>query len=1011
MEPNRELVIDPRTPADLRRQIARLAASYTPEWNFDPDDPDVGSTLALIFANQMGENLKRLNQVLGKYHTEFVNMLNLSLLPAYPASGMAVIDLIRDTVPGIDLPHGTKLVGQTGGPDGEPVIFETVSDVYITNSRLTDILSVSGTFGKIIPILGGPRQVELVPARPAPAGQEEPAPEFPPVSLFDYSAPGVERSALLIYHKSVFRTPPGVRVAVRPVNAAGGSEAARLADPERCRWSYYDGETLVPFRSVRAEDGVLLLERGEEAQGELNLDGESYGLICAEALGPVDRAVELSALQLASACGEVPPSFVSHNGQDLDGARFMPFGDTASLFDECYIGHDRIFCQQGALVTLRFTLSFQEKLVTFTPQQEADELKIIKRKPRTVPFETARTVVDQVGLEYFNGLGWKRLTCTRDWSALFDGEHPGQIALSFRCPEDWRPVGIGAYEERCLRLRVTRADNCYLQPCLHNMPVMEHLTVSYTFDGLWKLPHRLRAVCGTRTEELTPLVLEGKPFTAFRPLPYTGNACCLGFDRKLEGAPVSVLFDVEESVHFQSAPISYEYSTLSGWKPLKVLDGTGGMSGVGTVVFMPPSDFARMEVEGVSRYWLRLVDADGVFDDPGLYHPRVRSIRPNAVAIRNRETLEEESFYISAATPNMTFPIAAENILSAEVFVNETGRLSQSAMRRLLRERPEDVRVEYDFLGGISSFFLRWTEVDNFDASQPADRHYVIDRMNNAIVFGDGVHVMIPPARTGVAFTLRAVCCKGARANLPAGAVNALLSNILYVDRVENPIATFAGSSIESVESAHLRGASLYSGRGRLVSELDFVREVRAFSTSIEKVKCAAGVDLDGAPAPGTVTIAVMTRDYADGGYSWASIRDRLRERLLARCEATLSAGRLLLAEPVYAEISVDVWAQADDAARAFDVQNLIRDSIDAFLDPLGRNGGAGWDIGEVPTEGQVRLMLRSLRLPGRITRFIATARYTDRAGVHETSLDGLERRPFVIGVGGHHHIYIELPQ
>lgn len=1010
MEPNREFIIDPRTPADLRREIARLAASYTPEWNFDPDDPDVGAAIALIFANQMGENLKRLNQVLGKYHTEFVNMLNVSLLPAYPASGMAVVELIRDTVPGIDLPHGTKLVGQTGGADSEPIIFETVSDVYITNSRLTDILSISGTFGKIIPILGGPQRPELTPGRPAPAPEEAaPGPEFPPVSLFDYSAPGVERSALLIYHKSVFRTPAGVRVAVRPLGAPG--EAARLADPGRFRWSYYDGQDLVPFPAVSVEDGAVLLDRGEGEQQDVELDGEPYGLICAEALGPVDRAVELTSLQLSSSCGETPPTFVSHNDRDLDGARFMPFGESASLFDECYIGQDQIFCQQGALVTLRFTLSFQEKLVTFTPQQEADELKIIKRKPRAVPFETARTVVDQVSLEYFNGLGWKRLPCLQDWSSLFDGEHPGPVALSFRCPDDWRPVGVGAYEERCLRLRVIRADNCYLQPCLHNMPVMEHLTVSYVFDGMWKLPHRLRAVHGVQTEDLTRSVLDGKPFAAFRPLPYAGNTCCLGFDRKLEGAPVSILFDVEENARFQSAPLTFEYSSLSGWKPLKVLDGTDNMSAVGTLVFMPPSDLSRMEVAGLSRYWLRIVDADGVFDDPALYHPQIRSIRPNAVAIRNMETMEEESFYINTATPNMTFPISAENILSTEVFVNEKGRLSQPMMRQLLRERPEDVRVEYDFLGGISSFFLRWTEVDNFDRSQPTDRHYVIDRMNNAIVFGDGVHVMIPPAQTGVAFTLRAVCCKGARANLPAGAVDSLFGNILYVDRVENPIATFAGSDIESVESAHRRGANIYSGRGRLVSQLDFVREVRAFSTSIEKVKCAAGVDLDGRPAPGAVTVAVMMRDYADGGYSWASIRDRLRERLLSRCEATLSAGALILAEPVYTEITVDVWAQADDAARAFDVQNLIRDSIDAFLDPLGRNGRGGWEIGELPTENQLRLMLRSLRLPGRITRFIATARYTDRTGVHETSLDGLERKPFVIGVGGQHHIYIELPQ
>ena len=92
-------------------------------------------------------------------------------------------------------------------------------------------------------------------------------------------------------------------------------------------------------------------------------------------------------------------------------------------------------------------------------------------------------------------------------------------------------------------------------------------------------------------------------------------------------------------------------------------------------------------------------------------------------------------------------------------------------MRAMLEEHPDDVRVEYDFLGEITEFYVRWTEVDNFDHSSPGDRHYTLDRMNNVLRFGDGVSVMIPPAQPGPAFTVQAVCCDGSAGNLAAGRV------------------------------------------------------------------------------------------------------------------------------------------------------------------------------------------------------------------------------------------------
>ncbi|MEG1107971.1 MAG: hypothetical protein RSE97_03755, partial [Oscillospiraceae bacterium] len=90
MKAEDELILDPRDAKQLRERISELAAAYTPEWRFDTENPDVGTTLALIFTNQMADNIRRMNRLPQKYHTEFENILGVSLLPAYPASGIVV---------------------------------------------------------------------------------------------------------------------------------------------------------------------------------------------------------------------------------------------------------------------------------------------------------------------------------------------------------------------------------------------------------------------------------------------------------------------------------------------------------------------------------------------------------------------------------------------------------------------------------------------------------------------------------------------------------------------------------------------------------------------------------------------------------------------------------------------------------------------------------------------------------------------------------------------------------
>ena len=375
----KELKLDSRTQEDLCRRVEELAASYTPEWRFDRRDPDIGSALALIFTGQMAENIRRMNRLPEKYHTEFVNLLGLNLKPPYPASGVVVVDLLRGTVPGIALPRGSRLKADSS--NGSAILFETVGDVYITNARVTDVLSMSGTKGRIHVMAGGLKPAQFVPAsieeQPVEAALEEASgPQF---GLFDYEEPGIERNAMLLYHRNVFGAQAGIPVRIYLAAPEGKSLAKELTDPELWRWSYYTGSGLEPFSGIEVQDECIVLRRDGDS-APITIDGSPYHMICLEALAPISKSVTVQDIRLASEKEPTPPQLILHNGEELEAQLCMPLGETASVFEECYICDDQVFAQKDATVTLGFELSNQKKLVKLTAQQEIEELKIIKRK-------------------------------------------------------------------------------------------------------------------------------------------------------------------------------------------------------------------------------------------------------------------------------------------------------------------------------------------------------------------------------------------------------------------------------------------------------------------------------------------------------------------------------------------------------------------------------------------------------------------------------------------------------
>ena len=224
------------------------------------------------------------------------------------------MDLIQGSIPGVM--YGRYEADWAGKPGRRPSdSLETVSDVYVTNSRLTDVFSVSGAFGKLIPALGCRARQNLTQEETAArtelpeelAEELEAAEPLVPaeISLFDFSGEGVQRWALVLTHDTLFRVQENVDLCIRLRTPDGESLAERFADPERFRWSYQVDGVFYPFSHVGAVDGALLLRRDVRPSGSSSGNRERevlYRHLCGS-LQPITETITLGELSVPPAAG------------------------------------------------------------------------------------------------------------------------------------------------------------------------------------------------------------------------------------------------------------------------------------------------------------------------------------------------------------------------------------------------------------------------------------------------------------------------------------------------------------------------------------------------------------------------------------------------------------------------------------------------------------------------------------------------------------------------------------
>ncbi|MGF7031706.1 hypothetical protein J2T17_002620 [Paenibacillus mucilaginosus] len=971
-------VIDRRDLVQIISRMREMVPAYTPEWHFNPDDPDAGTVLFLLFADMLQSNIKRLNRVPQKQFTAFLNMLGISLQPALPAAGYAVFELAAGTLTTVPLPAGTPVSGLAA--DGAELAFETTEPVRLTPASVVDLYHASRIPDRIVS-MGGPFRGAQTGERPT------------PVRLFDMNiGTNLQEHALYLAHEEVLAIRSAALIEVQLDHSQERFRlrgmAAALSDPVTFTWSYWSGGKWVSFDQVSAAEGGVRLHKRSGLPIEetvvggrcsrwirciLNGDRELQHLASSIPFGMLPEPIVLDGIRIRSShepqsgAPGFPPDRLYWNDVEIDAEQGgFVFGRTPPPYSVFYIASREAFTKKGAVVRLSFR---QVPVRTEPPSMPAPPIqwKLVMKSSDfpPPPPEPQELYVERVLWEYWNGSGWSRLFKDSEGESIFRTREETYTTLEFVCPSDLEETLVNAQANYWIRARVLSSDHQYPVLPTYVSPLVDRLGLTYEYrEGAVPVQGCLSM---NNAEVLDHLPQAGEPWSTFQPfvpLGVPGPCVYFGFDTAPVQGPLRMLLtfqpqlDTEESL----PPIEWEYSSSSirggEWKKLNAVDETEGFRRTGTLQFTGPSDHTAVSCFGRTRYWIRAVlRYDRRVDGQEFGStPVLLGLYMNAVRIHQQESREHEiperlsrdvQDWVEKSGPK--YRLGSLPVLQENVWVDETGTVPEEELSRLKSGDPASVQIQQDSSGRLHRVWIRWERVPDLRDSAEGERHYMLDPHTGVLTFGNGVHGRRLPHEGPEILKVSYKTGGGAKGNVDAYRINKLKRSIAFVSGVFNPEPAGGGGDSETVEEAMLRGPQLLKHRQRAVSPGDFEWLAREACPEIVRVKCLPNTDAGMQPAPGQVTLIVLTRGALQDAGRFPEYRRRIESYLMQRAPAPLAAaGRIRAVPPVFLAVSVTAELTVRDPADLLHTEEQAALELERFLDPVhGSPDGAGWGFGE----------------------------------------------------------------
>lgn len=1018
MQPPR---IDHRTLKELTDRMKDMVPHYTPEWRFSPQDPDPGTALFYLFADMFLGNVERLNRVPMKNKIAFLNLLDVSQLNSRPSTGHVTFTLSEGTPQPVLIPKGTEL--QANASDGGPPIkFETEGTLLVTPAKLTETVLASRKQDRVLRLNREPDA---------------------PILLFDFAqGENLQDHCLYVGHQELFYVKEAAEIEVSLFHSEARylerTYGERLADRHLVEWAYATEEGWHEFDEVRASGNRLILKkgrRGEIAEREVNgcsnrwircrVRPQMLPEVCTE-----QRPLEIDGLQVkthyldANHAGGIAPDLLFFNDIQVDAEGCYPFGELFAPYALFYLANHEVFSKKEALITLTFRLKHEQHRLMPEEEQEIQWKMIMKESDFPKKPKVYEASIVQVLWEYWNGKSWVRLLQDAEAEAVFHRPAAESVAktIRFRCPPDLAETYVNGHSDYWIRARVLHAENLFTNNPVYLSPWIENLQLQYRYD-----PDQSFSIenCLTdnnlewadRTEALT-----GKPqlFAPFTHLEGQHPAFYMGFDAPPTKGPLGIYFQIGgQKLATDELPIiEWEYlrRTSAGmeWAGLKVVDETLGFTRSGVVQFAGPSDFVQGRLFERDLYWIRAVNRDDRFDcaDADLPRPLVKGIYPNTVRVMQQESIVRETPRRRRISDTAEeFLLDEPPVFSEEVWVEETGRLTDNELEQLLAAGRYRTDIYRDAGGKIIKLLVLWQAVEHFDQSGPDDRHYIIDRSTGVFRFGNGKQGKVPPDNGPEAVTVNYKKIVGKRGNVPAGQINTLPKSIAYVQGVYNPEPTGGGSDIEPLQTALERGPQQIRHRDRAVSAADYEWLARQAYPDIAKVRCLPNFNAKMQRENGCVTLAILPRGGAAGIQAFPTLKRDVEAYLMERSANTIARpGQISVIEPAYLQISIVAQLVVDAMDFIVPAEMEAVERLKRFLNPYsGNHDGKGWDIGQGIHASVFYGLLKGIAGVNYVKKLSMTVLKHEDGRVDEILLEDALRTPHGIVVSGQHQILVDL--
>jgi hypothetical protein len=946
--------LDGRNAKAVAAELDAIRPGFTPEWH--PRTGGPGGALVGVLARYAELVIKQLDQVPGKAFLAFLGTLGVNLLPPRAARAPLVFQVAADSPVDPPLPQDSEVavsspppLPTTTAPSSqtapEPIVFSTTEAIALTRANLAAVQS-----------------------RVAAADQwaDHTASLSTGFRFFD-GLEGIPHH-LYLAHDTLFKLSGNAEVTLEispgQVSTPGGggqpqTPSATTGPP--LAWEYLSQDGWISF------DPVEDLADGLAAAGEVKLykrcgpdvaSGDVAGTtsywIRARVTGPLSLTGgdegHLPVLQairgrVSAIYTGLPLDAASTDGLRLDTSKdFLPFGAQPSLATTFLLACDEAFSRPDTKIGI---------YLQFTTPGEA------KHNPLLT-------------WEYSTGANWQPVADLADTTDNFTAAPPNdQPAVFFIRPPDWQQASIGGDTHFWLRARIASGDyggptvytiqGTTVQPtCQPVPPIVKTISVSYDYQTGPFVPDHCLALNGFAFQDVTESNRWGRqPFQPFQPLDERLPAIHLGFDRPLPVGLVSIYTATPATGQAEAPPLlpslTWEYLSTEGWSQLEVVDETAGFQTSGMLQFIGPPDAATEAGAAGPLYWVRAQFTEGVTPDT----LAVDALYLNAVWATQHRSVFGEVLGRSDGSAHLNLQLQHPPVLAGQrIEVQEwhgTGREWQSLFPDVA---PADKRLERDSRGRVTAVWITWAERPQLLSSTPHDRHYVLERTQGLVQFGDGTAGMIPPPGTIVAANYD--YGGGPAGNAAAGSITSLHSPVPFVQAVTNPVAAAGGADAEAISRTAARGAQLLRSRGRALSAADYETLAMEASSEVALTRCVPVTGPDGTPEPGWVTLVVVPWSSEPQPQPSQQLLLQVRDYLAARVPAAIAA-QVRVVAPSYVLVSVITDVVLTDPSLAGQVEAGLRKALDAFLNPLtGGPAGTGWAFGEPVHLSQVARVIHA---------------------------------------------------